>query len=59
MYQRSLVGRLVGAVVVVVGCAVALSWAYALIKPMLWLVPVVCVGVAGVIGYRRWSGRDL
>jgi hypothetical protein len=58
-YRSSLAGSLLTAVVVVVGCIVALRWAYDLLLPMLWLVPVICVLVAAVFIWRRWWGRSL
>lgn len=57
MYGRSLRGELLGLAVVVVGLAIALRWAYDLIKPLLWLLPLVAVGAAVLWVWRYWSGR--
>jgi hypothetical protein len=56
---RSLAGQLLGLVLVVVGSAVALHWAYDLLLPMFWLVPVVGAAVAVLLGVRVWRRRFL
>lgn len=52
-----LVRSLVGLVLAVVLVAVALHWAYELLRPLLWLVVVISLVVVAVAAWRRWSGR--
>jgi hypothetical protein len=49
-------GRLVGLVLVIVACVVALHWAYELLRSMLWLIVLIGVLVGAAWVWRQVSG---